>query len=87
MKANAHPPTLSQLLADLATKWPSTIISRDCIEKLNGGTISVRYQANLDSLNQGPPSFYVGRKRCYRVDDYVSWLQNRVSTVKPKAEV
>ncbi len=56
------------------------IIARLEVGRLTGGVIHPRTLANLDSLGEGPKSrFYVGRKACYLTEDFLEWLDTRIS--------
>lgn len=74
-------------LTHLLSKWPSSIVARTDVDVATGGLLRRRHLANLDSLNQGPPRFRVGRKVCYRMEDLVSWLQERSEIIKKKEPV
>jgi len=68
-------------LSAMADKWPSAIVSREKVGDFTGGLMSPRYLANLDSIGEGPESFRVGRKRAYRVDALIQWLEHRSQRV------
>ena len=62
----------------LAKHWPSSFISRNKVQEFTGGLISSRTLANLDSLNEGPPSFrWKNKKIFYEVDPFVKWMRKR----------
>lgn len=66
----------------MAERWPSSILSRTEVKHFTGGIISEKYQANLDSAGLGPEGrFRIGRKVCYTVKNYVSWLESRSSVI------
>ena len=65
---------------EMADRWPSTILSRDQVSKFTGGLLSARYLANLDSKGLGPARIIkVGRKAGYRVEDFIAWLEARMT--------
>jgi hypothetical protein len=65
-------------LSALAASWPAPIVARREISKFTGGVVSAKYLANLDSAGKGPAGrLKIGRIVCYRVSDFVLWLQNR----------
>ncbi len=69
---------------ELASKWPSTIVSRDQIENFSGGLMNPRTLANLDCLGKGPRGrFRLGRKVAYPVSSVIEWLEERTSEVQP----
>lgn len=55
------------------------ILTRKDIRRFFGSYISPRYLANLDSLNKGPERCRVGGKVVYRKEDFVDWLESRIS--------
>jgi len=62
----------------MAERWPSTIVSRDQVDKFTGGIIKPSYLANLDSKGEGPARIVrCGRKVGYPVEDLVAWLDDR----------
>ena len=73
----------------MAERWPSTVLSRDQVDKFTGGLLSPRYLANLDSKGLGPARIIkVGRKAGYVVSDFVEWLEDRAAeeiAKRPKA--
>jgi hypothetical protein len=65
-------------LTDLKAKWPSTLVSRDVIDRFSGGIISPRYIANLDCQGLGPSErIRIGRKVAYPIDALCNWLAAR----------
>jgi hypothetical protein len=70
---------------ELADKWPSTIVARDQIYSFTGGAITQGRMANLDCLGDGPPRFRCGRKVCYRVQDLLTWLDDRTDAIAEKS--
>jgi hypothetical protein len=70
-------------LSHLGPKWDSTIVARSEVRKFTGGMISPGTMANLDSRGEGPPQIRIGRKVGYKVDDFIEWLEGRVSHHKP----
>ena len=63
----------------LAQKWPSTLVARSEVGQLTGGLIHRRTLANLDSQGHGPSNrFRVGKKVCYPLEDFLSWLEGRI---------
>ncbi len=67
-------------LSSLAKKWPSSIVVRQEVRNFSGGLISDRHLANLDSQGAGPPGrFKIGNKVAYPVNDFIRWLESRVS--------
>ena len=76
---------VSNLLAEMADKWPSQIIARTEVEKFTGGLISERYISNLDSAGLGPKGrFRSGRKVCYPVANFIEWLEKRSEPIPSK---
>lgn len=67
-----------QYLKRLTDKWPSALVAREKVGEFSGGTLHPRSMANLDSLNQGPPSVKLGRKVAYPAIELVEWLIKRI---------
>lgn len=73
---------ISNLLASMADKWPSTWVARTEVEKFSGGIIGEKYLANLDSAGKGPAGrIRCGRKVVYPVAELVAWLESRSSVI------
>lgn len=69
-------------LSHLATKWPSSVVTRNKIEEFSGGLIKPGRLANLDCKGQGPAGrLRIGRKVCYPVSNVIEWLENRASSL------
>lgn len=73
-----------QLFATIAHTVRKTctggFVTRKQIEEITGGAISHRTVANQDSLGEGPANkFTVGRKACYPIDDFLDWLEPKIS--------
>lgn len=69
-------------LSRLADRWPSPYVARGEIEKFTGGIVRSKTLANLDSQKAGPPGrVRVGRKIAYPVNEFISWLESRATTV------
>ncbi len=79
--------TVSNLLEQMAARWPSPIVARTEIEKFTGGLISEKYQANLDSAGKGPEGrIRIGRKVAYPVNEYLTWLKERSEEIPARAK-
>ena len=63
---------------DLRPKLPHLLVRKD-IETFFGHVISHRYLANLDRTDEGPAKCYIGRKVVYKRDDFIAWLEARIS--------
>jgi len=73
---------MEALFQSMADRWPSAYVARTEIENFNGGIISEKYQANLDSQGKGPEGrIRIGRKIAYDVKKYVEWLESRSAVV------
>lgn len=67
---------MDDVYAQMAAKWPSTIVARSEIKKFTGGAISPKTLANKDSKGIGPSGqFLMGQKVCYKVSDLIEWLR------------
>ena len=55
------------------------LLVRKDIETFFGHVISHRYLANLDRTDEGPAKCYIGRKVVYKRDDFIAWLEARIS--------
>ena len=65
-------------LSNLASSWPSPLVSRDNVEKFTGGIVTQKYIANLDSRKLGPQGrIKIGRKIAYPVNAFIEWLESR----------
>lgn len=68
----------SSPLASLRSSLPP-IVPRTRVGELTGGAIAPQTLANLDSQGRGPAgAFLLGRKLCYRREEFVAWLEARV---------
>lgn len=56
------------------------VFSRSSLTKLTGGLINQRTIANLQSKNQGPPSFQYGKKIAFERDSFISWAFEKIIT-------
>lgn len=75
--------TVSNLLASMADKWPSSLVARTEISAFTGGLLSEKYLANLDSAGKGPAGrIRCGRKIVYPVAELIKWLENRSEAVR-----
>lgn len=74
---------MESIFAEMASKWPSAIVSRTSIKEFTGGLLSERYCANLDSLGKGCPSRVRigGRRVAYPVNELVKWLEARSEVI------
>lgn len=74
---------MNKNFTDLKAKWPSSLVSRNVIDRFSGGLISPRYIANLDCRGLGPSErIRVGRKVAYPVDSLCDWLAERSNNLK-----
>lgn len=64
----------------MADRWSSGIIPREKAHEFTGGLLCRRYLEKLDCLGQGPKRFRIGRKICYRVEDFIAWLEQRLGS-------
>ncbi len=55
------------------------LLTRKDIKKYFGDIISPKYVANLDYQNQGPAKMYINRKAVYKTDEFIAWLEARMS--------
>ena len=62
----------------LRPNLPQFLLRKD-IKTFFGHIISPRYLANLDGMNKGPAKCYIGRKVVYKRDDFIAWLEARIS--------
>ena len=68
----------SSPLAGLHSALPP-IIPRTRVGQLTGGAIAPQTLANLDSQGRGPAgAFLLGRKLCYRREEFIAWLEARI---------
>ena len=68
----------SGVFSSLASKWPSTFVSRGEISRFSGGIIHPRTLANQDCAGTGPKGrISIGRKICYPVSSVIEWLESR----------
>lgn len=68
--------------AEMAERWPSSVVARTEIERFTGGAINEKYVANLDSAGKGPKGrIRIGRKIAYPVASLVEWMENRSTVV------
>lgn len=49
------------------------LFPRASIKELTNGIISYRTMTNLDFKKMGPPIVRVGRKVCYKREDFITW--------------
>lgn len=64
--------------AELANRWPSSVIAREKVSIATGGAVSPKSLANADSLGKGPDgAFRVGKKVCYPIASLIAWLEQR----------
>lgn len=68
--------------SSLASKWPSSFVSREKVGEFSGGIINPRTLANLDAKKLGPKRVRIGRKIAYRVEDLCDWLASRAEQVE-----
>lgn len=67
---------LEPLRASLPPVFP-----RVKVRELTGGAIAAQTCANADSEGKGPAgSFILGRRVCYKRDEFVEWLEQRLGS-------
>ncbi len=80
-KKNDQLPQMRSIEKAIREACPAGFIARTQAAQLMGGTIGHRHLANLDSRKQGPRGrFLVGGRTCYGVDEFIEWLESRIST-------
>jgi hypothetical protein len=76
---------IEKVFADMAARWPSSIVAREQSGQFSGGSVTPRYMANLDSRGEGPKDrIRIGRKVAYPVDSFIEWLNERSHPLKKK---
>jgi len=65
---------MESYLAEMANKWPSSVVARSEIRLFTGGSMSGKTLANIDSRKQGPPRFIMGKTTVYPVKPLVQWI-------------
>ena len=76
---------IRKVLQDMASSWPSEIVSRCEIGAFTGGALKERYCANLDSAGKGIQGrFRIGRKVCYPVNSVIDFLEKRSEKIESK---
>lgn len=68
---------MNSILKELRAKVPAGFFPREAVDELTCGALSARYLSNLDCKGEGPPAFYLGRKRCYWVESFFDWMLKR----------
>ena len=69
--------TIEEIVNELFRKAPN-LIPRKMLSDITGGSLSVKYLANLDSEGIGiKPRVRVGGKVAYPKDAAIAWLRNR----------
>lgn len=77
---------MNPLLEKLRAVLPNELSRKD-IAKYFKKWISSKYLANLDSKKEGPKAYRVGeRKIIYDTDDFLNWLDKRITPLDPDAE-
>ena len=74
---------MSEYFADILPRLPK-LLTRQDIAIHFGTLISPRYLANLDSARKGPRRTRIGRKVVYIREDFIAWLEARM-TLPPTA--
>lgn len=69
---------MSRYFADILPQLPK-LLTRHDIATHFGSLISPRYLANLDSAKKGPRRTRIGRKVVYMREDFVDWLETRIT--------
>lgn len=77
---------MNSILESLRAKVPAGFFPREAIDDLTCGALSSRYMANLDCKGEGPPSFYLGRKKCYWIESFFTWMVKRTQKTKSRGE-
>ena len=72
-------------LQELKDKWPSSIVARTEVKSFSGGALNPGTLANEKSKGTGPPSFKIGQKVCYSVDELIAWMVKK-SVIKSKPD-
>ena len=72
---------MADYFADILPQLPK-VLTRQDIAIHFGSLISPRYLANLDSEKKGPRRSRIGRKVVYIREDFVAWLEARM-TLQP----
>jgi len=73
-------PVITRLRSELPA-----VFSRAEIPRLTGGIISTGHLANLDSRGEGPANVhYLGRRAVYTREDFLAWLEKRLTRAKAK---
>jgi len=76
--------TPNPLIETLRRELPPTF-ARTAVPRLTGAIISAGTLANEDSAGTGPPNlFYMGRRACYGREDFLAWLEQRLTRGKAK---
>ena len=71
---------MGDVWAEMVSRWPSAIVSRQEAAKFSGGAVSPKFLANCDSLGTGPKGrFHIGRKCCYSAQNLTNWLRARAN--------
>jgi len=73
---------MENIFQEMASKWPSAIVSRTEVKNFTGGIITEKYLANLDCMGKGPADrFRAGRKIFYPVASFIEWLESRSAAI------
>lgn len=64
----------AEIISTLTETMPK-IFCRTNIESLTGGLMTYGTQKNLDSSQDGPKCFRMGKKVAYLKDDYLLWFE------------
>jgi hypothetical protein len=65
----------------LKDDWGKPVVLRQEIKEFSNGIITTKNMALIDHRGQGPQRYKVNGKIAYDVDDFITWLEQKIERV------